>query len=218
MSRAKNKGMILISSVLIVAPMFFGLMICDRLPEEIPTHWGADGTVNGTSPRIFAVCVFPLIFLLIHWFCLFVTRADPKNRQQSRKVMGLVCWLVPAISLLVEGLIYSTALGMDIDIVTAVIAAVAVLFIILGNYLPKISQNATIGYRIPWTLSDEDNWFRTHRLGGKVCITGGFVMLVAAFLPESFLVPIFVIDVVLIGAVPTVYLYLYYRMPGKFRR
>ena len=36
------------------------------------------------------------------------------------------------------------------------------LFMIIGNYLPKVKQNNTIGIRVVWTLQDEENWSATH--------------------------------------------------------
>ena len=52
-----------------------------------------------------------------------------------------------------------------------------VLFIFAGNYLPKSRQNYTVGIRIPWTLDNEENWNKTHRLAGYLWVAGGIVML-----------------------------------------
>jgi uncharacterized membrane protein len=54
---------------------------------------------------------------------------------------------------------------------------IGLLFIIIGNYLPKARQNYTIGIRIPWTLANEENWNRTHRLAGYLWMICGVLMI-----------------------------------------
>ena len=41
------------------------------------------------------------------------------------------------------------------------------------------------GIRTSWTLSDENVWFKTHRLGGKVWFAGRILMMVSAILPDK---------------------------------
>ena len=41
-------------------------------------------------------------------------------------------------------------------------------FIVIGNYLPKIKQNNTIGIRIVLTLQDGENWNATHSFSGRI--------------------------------------------------
>ena len=36
------------------------------------------------------------------------------------------------------------------------------MFMVIGNYLPKVKQNNTIGIRVIWTLQDEENWNAAH--------------------------------------------------------
>ena len=60
---------------------------------------------------------------------------------------------------------------------TVVPVFVGLLFLILGNYLPKIRQNRTVGIKLPWTLQSEENWNRTHRLSGFLWVLCGLVMI-----------------------------------------
>ena len=54
------------------------------------------------------------------------------------------------------------------------------LFVVIGNYLPKARRNYTIGIRLPWTLANEENWNRTHRIGGFLWVIGGILMIIMA--------------------------------------
>lgn len=87
-----------------------------------------------------------------------------------------------------------------------------VLFIIIGNLLPKMRQSTTMGIKLPWTLHSEENWNKTHRFSGKLWVAGGIVILATAFL-GSFWILIAVLLVMVI--IPTLYSYLLYHMQRK---
>lgn len=68
----KNKSRIIISSIIILLPMIFGLIMWDKLPDTMTTHWGADGNADGFSGKVFAVFGLPAITLILHFVCLFL--------------------------------------------------------------------------------------------------------------------------------------------------
>ena len=76
---------------------------------------------------------------------------------------------------------YATALGGSVRVEMLMPILLGVVFIAIGNYMPKCKQNYTIGIKIPWTLASEENWNKTHRLAGWVWVGGGVVMMLAGF-------------------------------------
>ena len=206
-----NKFKLIISSVLILLPILVGLLLWEKLPEELATHWGADGNANGWSSKPFAVLGMPLILLIIHWICIIVTALDPKNKGQNRKVFGLVIWIVPILSIFVSGIIYASALGKPIEIETVSLLLIGVLFTAIGNYLPKCKQNHTIGIKIKWTLEDEGNWNATHRFCGKLWVAGGLLLMACIFLPKPFMPFITLIILVALVITSFLYSYIYYK-------
>lgn len=207
----KNKWKLLISSIVILLPMVFGLVVWNKLPEHIATHWGPNGNANGWSNRSFAVFALPIFILLTHWFCIFCTSRDSKNKNQSKKVFGMLLWICPITSLVANGMIYATALGKTIDMNFIVYLLTGLFFVIIGNYLPKCKQNYTIGIRVKWALENEENWNATHRFSGKVWAIGGVLMMGCSFLPAEismyvFMALIFVLSILSVG-----YSYYYFR-------
>ena len=97
----KNKWALLISSLLILLPMAAGGILWSRLPEQIPVHFGAQNEPNGWGNRAFVVFGMPLLMLVLHWFCVAVTAADPKRKNIGEKPMKLVFWIIPAMTLMV---------------------------------------------------------------------------------------------------------------------
>lgn len=164
------------------------LAVLPSLPAQIPVHWGADGTVNGWGPSwtVAALGFLPLVLLATLWL---VPRIDPKGAayaKSGRFYLGFViaftvfmCGMTWLSELTVWGVVPQTgAVGI---IVTT---AIGVLFIGMGNYLPRVRQNYTMGVKTPWALADPENWRRTQRFGGKC-----FVVMGVGFIAFGFTAP-----------------------------
>ncbi len=211
----KNKKQMIISSVIILLPMVIGLLLWEQLPEQIATHWGTSSEPNGFSSKAFAVCGLPVLMLVFHWVCILVSSFDPNAKKQGEKVKGMLLWIFPMISLLMNGMVYCFALGYDLGVDVVVRFLVGLMFLMLGNYMPKCTQNYTIGIKVTWTLRNEENWNKTHRFAGKVWVLGGVLILLTLFIPlESFAYISLAAMLALIFS-PVVYSYLYYRKQLK---
>lgn len=179
----EHKGKLVLSSALVLLPLAAGLLLWNRLPAQLPMHWNAAGEIDGWGSRLMVVCAEPLFLLLIHWVCVAVCFIDPKNKGQSRKALGLVLWICPAVSLLAGFITVSAALGIELRMEKLVLIFLGVLFIVIGNYLPKCKQNYTIGIRVMWALEDEENWAATHRFASRLWVGCGVAVLLLVFLP-----------------------------------
>ena len=210
-----NKKKLIITSIVILVPIIAGMILWNELPNKIPTHWNAAGEVDGWSSKAFAVFGLPGFLFAVHWVCLLGASADPKKQNFEGKVLNIVLWICPVISVLGAVLMYGTALGMEFRVEKIIPSLVGVVFIVVGNYLPKCKQSYTMGIKLPWTLNDEENWNRTHRLGGKLWVVCGLVVILSMFLPNKFMVAIFLSVVAVAVFVPTVYSYLLFREKEK---
>lgn len=204
----KNFGLIVLTAVIILLPIIAGLIMWNDLPEQIPTHWNAVGEVDGWSGKTFAVFGLPLFILAVHIVCILATAADPRNKNIAKKPLTLVLWICPIISVLCNSLIYCAAFEIPLSIENIMPLFFGALFVIVGNYMPKCKQNYSIGIKLPWTLNDEENWNRTHRLAGKLWVAGGFLEMMTAFFGGFIL--FFIISIAMI-IIPTVYSYVLYK-------
>ncbi len=209
-----HKWKAIISTLILLVPMAVGFLLWNKLPNNMTIHWGADGIADGMGSKIFAVAGLPLILLALHWVCILVTCADPGNKNQTRKATGLIFWILPLCSLLIHGALFSAALGHDLSL-TFEPALLGVLFLIFGNYMPKIKRNRTLGIKVTWTVRDEANWNATHRFAGKIWMIGGLVLLLSMFLPEKIFFTIMLIVILVIAAAPFLYSYLFYKKQVK---
>ena len=208
----KNKAMLIVTSLVMLIPMLIGLLLWNKLPDQIPSHWDINGEVDAWSSKAFAVFFFPALLLGIHWLCVLASSADPKSKNYHPKMLRLVLWICPVISLVMNSLVYCVALGYELNVEIIMPLLVGLMFIIVGNLLPKCRQSYTMGIKLPWTLHNEENWNKTHRFGGKLWVIGGIITMATAFL-GSFWILLSVLIVMV--AAPTIYSYCLYHKQKK---
>ena len=211
----KNKIKVIISSIIILLPALFGIIMWNDLPDIITTHWGADGNADGLSGKVFAVFGTPIILLIFHFVCLLFTSLDKRQKDQNQKALGMVFWILPIISLFTNGIMYRAAFGKEFNLGLFMPALLGAMFIFIGNYLPKVKQNRTLGIKISWTLNNEENWNKTHRFSGKVWVVGGLILLPSVFLPLTAMVWFTACVIAAMVIIPMVYSYSIYKQHQK---
>ena len=204
----QNKYKIIISAIITLLPMIFGFIVWDRLPENIATSFGWNGEITGYSSKMFAGVGLPVMLTFVNLICIIATNADPRRKNISSKMFSVVISIVPVCSLLCGACIYGNALGYKVSVESIMPVFMGILFFVLGFILPKCKQNYTIGIKLPWTLHDEENWDKTHKLAGKLWIYGGIIMIVSGLFNLTF---IFMTIIFALVIIPTVYSYLLYR-------
>ena len=207
----KNKWLLLVTSVVILLPIIGGVLLWDKLPENIPFHWGINGEVDGYATKPVAVFLMPFLLLAIQWLCFFLTRMDPKQKEKTNKMLGLVLWIIPVMNILLNVVVYVSALGHPLDVGVVMPLFFGALFVVIGNYLPKCKQSYTIGIKLPWTLENEATWNATHRLAGWLWVAGGLLMMPCALLPTAATFGVMMGILLVMLIVPTAYSYRYYK-------
>ena len=211
----KYRKTLIITTIITLLPMLAGIILWNKLPEQFPIHFNAAGEVDGWSSKTFGVFGPPLILVAFQWLCgLGSLKMDPKAENLEGKVFGLVLWIIPVLSVVLNALVYCTALGMDMNVQIILPLLIGLLLTIIGNWLPKCKQTYTLGIKLPWTLADETNWNRTHRFAGPIWVVCGLVIMLCGLIGGAFLWVMVAAFVVMIAA-PTVYSYLLFK--GKIK-
>jgi uncharacterized membrane protein len=153
-----------------------------RLPSEVVTHWGVDGSPDGWSSALTAVLLFPAIGLLLLLVFWVLPRIDP--RREAYLASASPYWILANMVMLVVALLHivvlGNALGWAIRIPVLVPAMVGGLFVVIGLLMPRMLPSWFMGIRTPWTLSSDEVWVRTHRMGGKFWIGAGALLALTA--------------------------------------
>ena len=204
-----------ITTAVSLLPIIFGLIVYDKLPDQVPTHWNAAGEIDGWSSKTFAVFGLPCFMAVIGLLVQLGLSADPKRRNMPNIMVKFSAWICPLLSLFLVPSTLLAGMGHHINIALITCLIVGAVFLVIGNYLPKCKQTYTMGIRLPWTLNSEENWNRTHRMSGKLWILGGLLFIILGFIAGNTNAGL--VSAILFGniaamiIVPTVYSYLLYK-------
>ena len=203
-----QKKTIIFTTILCLLPIVAGLIFWDQLPEQVAIHFNSAGEPDNFAPKALAVLGLPVFLAVIHLFCLFMTDKDPKRQNISAASKMLVLWVCPFISWLGMSMTIGFALEAVGNITPVVSVCLGILFMVIGNYLPKCLPSYTVGIKLPWTLHDEGNWRYTHRIGGWCFTIAGLIVLIGGILGFIWtILPALAVAAI----VPTVASYLYYK-------
>lgn len=196
--------------LIVVAAFVASAVVFPRLPETMPTHFDMSGQPNGWSTRLFGAWVVPL-FLLFMWGLVRVLPAiDPRGSNYA-KFGGAFEGIIVSIMLFMLGIhivVLRASLGHPVAMQHVLPVGIGVLFIVIGNLLPRARPNWFVGIRTPWTLSSDRVWEKTHRLGGRVFVAGGVIITVAAFASAKWAQVVLVTVTTLCAATVMIYSYL----------
>lgn len=214
----KNKrGVIAATWILAALPLVLFAAAFPFLPEQIPMHWDADGSVaySGKGSLFWMSALSPLLAALL----FVLPKIDPKKNNYSRflKYYSFFGIFLMAFLLVCDLIILSESFFPGrISVGTAVQALVGMLLLFLGNITPKIKSNFFMGLKNPWTLSNPDVWNRAHRLAGALLFAMGLVVLLTCFwLPPVLSAWLIGGMAVLTVLVPTVFSYVWYQKLTK---
>ena len=201
-----NKKLVLFTSILILLPSLVGCVFWNQLPEEIPTHFNLLGQADGYNHKMSAIFGLPTLMLLMHWLLLFIMIKDPKSSNISSKIQLLIYWIIPFVSCLSMISIFGESLGYSMMSGLLAQFFMGVVMIVIGNYLPKTHRNYIIGIRLPWTLENDENWRKTHRLAGKIWVLGGLLLFLNSFV-QLYVYWVFFLTLFFVVIIPSVYSY-----------
>ena len=202
--------------VLMCLPLFYAERIYPSLPAMIPTHFDINGNANAFGDKStiwFTTTLLAVISLLSYLLVRNLPKIDPKKTagqspETYHKIAATMVVFISALNLII---VYATQSG-SVKITNLMLPLIGLLFLVLGNYMHSIKPNYFVGFRLPWTLENEDNWRKTHQLVGKLWVGGGLVMTIGTLLlpPKPGFI-VFISTTFIITIIPTVYSYLYFK-------
>jgi len=170
--------------LMLLAATLAGVLLWNRLPDQMASHWGVNDQVNGTMSKFWGVFLMPLITLAMLILFLLVPSIDPlkANIAQFRQIFNLFIVLIVAFMVYIYGLTLAWNLGYThFNMSRAMLPALGLLFIFIGFMLRQAKRNFFIGIRTPWTLSSDTVWNETHRLGAVLFMISGALAFLGGF-------------------------------------
>ena len=138
---------------------------------------------------------------------------NTENYNKYMLLTGVICEIL-FTSLLIYFIIYAYKFNEEnvLDTSKIVMPLMGVMLILMGNYMPKIEKNRTLGFKIYWSMYNEVTWQKTHRFTGFVGVVCGVIAILSGiFFKET--VNFIILVVLLTGLIvsTTIASYIYYK-------
>jgi uncharacterized membrane protein len=206
---------LIVSAVFFLIAVIAAVWLYPQLPAQVPTHWDLQGHVNGSMPRLWGAAFPALTILALGILTPLLPRISPRQFAITpfAHVYGIVMLAIQGAMLVIGLSALLSDAGYALPMPIIAMLSVGVLLMVLGNYMGKLRKNFFIGIRTPWTLASDAVWERTHRLGGRLFMLAGLLMVVGVLVgAPAWLTPIAIAAAALI---PCVYSFWIYRRLGR---
>lgn len=209
----KNKTYRIIVYAISIIPLLIAALVYSKLPALIPTNWGINGevTYSGKSSIWITSCLSLGLAILFD----VVPHIDPRKQNYDKfgKYYDLFA-LFMVVFLLILNVVTITESFYPgtFSVGKLVVFLLGILFIFLGNILPKVKSTFFFGIKTPWTLSDANIWNKTHRLGGRLLFICGIIAIISSiFLSDAILFIVFMTSLIIAVMIPSIMSYIWYR-------
>ena len=203
--------------IAIVALSFlFGIYFYDKMPEQMASHWNVRNEVDGYLSRFWGLFLMPIIALGLVLLFIAVPRIDPLKHNIERFRRHFESFIV-VLFLFLFYLYLATILwnkGYRFILIQALAPAFAILFFCTGLMVEHAKRNWFAGIRTPWTLSSEQVWDKTNRIGGRLFKIAGVLCLGAIPFP-GYAVYFILVPILLVVPFAIVYSYREYQREVK---
>ena len=166
----------IITSIICLLPILLGVLLWERLPDEMAIHFNLYGEPDNFASKGFVVFGLPLLMVVLQGVCCFVTDFNLCKHGEIKKLETVTKWIVPCITVVLQFLTLGYGLGWNIDMRKATMIIVGMLLIVTGNYLPKFDYIKN--YDI-----DPQKARKINRFIGYETFVMGLLFIISAFLP-----------------------------------
>lgn len=158
-------------------PILFGIVFYPKMPEIMPVHFNINNEIDRYASKNFVLFGIPVLMTMLQMFCFVIS--DWKGSQESNKpkFITVVKWIIPVLSVVVSLITINVSLGNTVDVRKWIILVIGILWIIVGNYLPKMSYEQMKGKIHPMP-KNESGFKKMTRMLGYTFVLFGFILLV----------------------------------------
>lgn len=179
-----NWNFIIFTCLLCLMPICLGLYFYEELPDSMAIHFNINNQPDNWASKNFAILGLPIIMTLLQIFCCIVSDLNEKEKGKSPKIIKVMKWFIPIVTVFIYTLTILVGLGKEVDIGKVVTIFLGLMFVIMGNYMPKMSYEDAKGNIHPMPKT-EKTFKKMARTMGYTFIVGGILMIGAIFVSNK---------------------------------
>lgn len=175
----KNRKTLILSVMICLLPMILGILLYDKLPEQMPVHFTINDVPDNYAHKNFALFGIPLIMAIIQAICLITVdiKVNKLKNDEKPKILKIMEWFIPIVTVLIYVIMIEVPLGSTVYVGKSICLIVGILFMMIGNYIPKMSYKIgkTVIHPIP---KSEKSFRKMSKIMGYSFIVMGMVLLI----------------------------------------
>lgn len=196
---------LIITSLICLIPIIFGVILYDQLPEQMAVHFGVNNEPNSFAPKEFALFGIPLLMFILQVFCC-ISSDFMEEKKQNKKYITIYKWIIPIIEMVVYLTMLAYGAGIELDMRMIVCITLGIVFTLIGNYMPKTEPN-----KLQMNYIRADFWKKVKRPAGYFFVIIGLAFIISAFLNS--IVSLILLGIIIVAAILiSIYsIYLFYK-------
>ena len=196
---------LIITSLICLIPIIFGVILYDQLPEQMAVHFGVNNEPNSFAPKEFALFGIPLLMFILQVFCC-ISSDFMEEKKQNKKYITIYKWIIPIIEMVVYLTMLAYGAGIELDMRMIVCITLGIVFTLVGNYMPKTEPN-----KLQMNYIRADFWKKIKRPAGYFFVIIGLAFIISAFLNS--MVSLILLGIIIVVAILiSIYsIYLFYK-------
>lgn len=196
---------LIITTLMCIVPIIFGVILYNQLPEQMAVHFGLNNEPNSFAPKEFALFGIPLLMTALQITCC-ISSDCMEQKKQNKKYITIYKWIIPIIGMVCYLTMLAYGAGIKLDMRIIVCITLGIIFMIIGNYMPKTELN-----KLQMNYIRADFWKKIKRPAGYFFVIIGLAFIISAFLNS--MVSLILLGIIIVVAILiSIYsIYLFYK-------
>lgn len=167
---------LIVTCVICLLPVGLGLFLWNDLPGTMAIHFNIYNEPDNFASKGFVVFGLPVLMMLLQAFCCIINDINAYKHGERKKFERATKWIIPVMSIVLQTVTLGYGIGWNIDIRKAAALIVGFIFLIIGNYLPKLDY--VKNYSV-----DTSKARKINRFIGFETVVMGVLFIISIFLP-----------------------------------
>ena len=165
-----------ITCAVCLIPILAGIVLWNKLPDQIAIHFDINNNPDNFASKRFTVFGLPLLMIALQLICCLINDTKAYKYGDRVKFERATKWIIPIMAIILQGTTFAYALGINVDIRRWAVIICGVIFLVIGNYLPKFDyiKNKDV---------DKEKARKINRFIGFMSVIVGVLAIVSVFLP-----------------------------------
>lgn len=179
-----NWNFLIFTCMICLLPICMGLYFYEELPDTMAVHFNIENQADNFASKNFALFGIPVIMTLLQTFCCIISDINENKKGNPPKIIKIVKWIIPFLTIVVYTLTILVGLGKPVDIGKIISIVLGLMFMVIGNYMPKMSYDDAKGNINPLPANESD-FKQMMRLWGYTFVIGGMAIIAAIFISNK---------------------------------